>query len=82
MKPVEFEDVNTTYVGGEGIALLPVYRGGGMIISCWRPSWREVLRVVLTRRVWVAVLGDVLPPFAVAADPVRFSVTEGDGDEG
>jgi len=81
MRPVDFPDTNITFVL-DGCADLPAFRGGGMIVTCWRPSWLERLRVLLRGRVWVALLGDKCPPLAVAGGQCVFVPPgggEGDG---
>jgi hypothetical protein len=64
MKPTAFPESNGTLSGGPAVAYgteddvsdLPVHRGAGQIISCWRPSWRDRLRVLVGGRVWLHVL--------------------------
>lgn len=63
MKPKHFPQANSTLLGGPAenygtdldVSDLPVYRGGGEIISCWRPSWRERLRVLVGGSVFLRV---------------------------
>jgi hypothetical protein len=64
MKPTQFPESNGTLSGGpaasygteDDVADLPVHRGVGQIISCWRLSWLDRLRVLITGRVWLHVL--------------------------
>lgn len=45
---------------------LPVWTNGEQCVSCWRPTWRERLSVLLFGRVWVAIwFGETQPPVAV-----------------
>lgn len=60
MEPIRFRDANTTYVG-EGVGDLPAFVGWGMIVTCWRASWWERVKVLFSGRVWCAMLGDVCP---------------------
>ncbi|HEV8247531.1 MAG TPA: hypothetical protein VGP93_17260 [Polyangiaceae bacterium] len=64
MEPTLFPEANGTLTGGPGadygtaapVLDLPVHRGDGQIISCWRPSWRDRLAIIFGGRVWLRVL--------------------------
>jgi hypothetical protein len=62
MRPVDFPQANGTLAGFERVGPLTrvddlrVFRDGGTILSCWRPSWRERLAVLFGRPVWLWVL--------------------------
>lgn len=64
MTPSAFPEANGTLSGGpaknygteDDVVDLPVHRGNGQIISCWRLSWADRFRVMLTGRVWLHVL--------------------------
>ena len=64
MKPIRFREQNGTLGGGPGelygttapVRDLPVYRGGGEVVSCWQVSWLDRLRLLFTGRVWLRVL--------------------------
>ena len=64
MKPSHFPESNGTLSGGpaaaygttDDVADLPVYRGGGEVISCWQLSWLDRARVLFGGRVWLRVL--------------------------
>jgi len=70
VKPVPFRQSNGTLAGGPASAFgadldvvdLPVYRDGKEIISCWRPSWRERLSILLRGRVWLLVVTPTTHP--------------------
>ena len=63
MKPAVFLGVNGTLLGGPAstygteldVTDLPVYRGEGEIISCWRLSFADRLRALLFGQVWLRV---------------------------
>lgn len=58
MKPIKFKESNITFgVGQEGIKELPalLLPEHGEVISCWKLSFKEVLRLLLTRRLWLCV---------------------------
>ncbi len=44
---------------------LPVFRDDKEVISCWKMSFRERLRVLVTGVVWLRVLGRSHPPLAL-----------------
>ncbi len=78
MSPIRFKQQNGSLVGGpsaeygtgDDVIDLPVHRGSGMVISCWRLSFWERLRLVLTGNVWLSVLGTNHAPVKLdAADP-------------
>lgn len=78
MKPVAFKEANGTLLGGPGadfgteesVSDLPVCRAStGEIISCWRLTWLDRLRLLLTGRVWILVLArQTHAPIAVTAE--------------
>jgi hypothetical protein len=49
---------------------LPIYHGGGLMVSCWSLSWLERLRVLFSGRLWLTIVGDVHPAVALSAEPV------------
>lgn len=65
MNPTDFPERNGTLGGGpaerygtvDAVRDLPVHRGNGQVISCWRLTWRDLWRLLRTRRVWLLVLG-------------------------
>ena len=50
------------------VALCTYTDGTPFIESCWRADWRERLRVLLTGRVYLMVMGTRHPPVYVAAN--------------
>jgi hypothetical protein len=64
VKPTQFPEQNGTLSGGPGsvygteddVQDLPVHRGEGMVISCWRPSLGDRLRLLFGGKVWLYVL--------------------------
>jgi hypothetical protein len=63
MTPHRFIQANTTLGGGpadkygtdDDVSDLPVFKGGGEIISVWRPSWRERLSILFGGSIWLRV---------------------------
>lgn len=78
MKPIDFDEANGVLLGGpadrfrteKSVDDLHVYRDEERhIISCWKASWRERFRFLITGRVWLWVLTPKThPPIAVAVD--------------
>ena len=72
MIPIRFEEANTTYTG-EGCGDLPAWHGFDInqkfrIISCWRMTWRERLKALVTGRLWLDIWSTSLPPVALLSD--------------
>lgn len=74
MKPVRFpqQTVDLQRPAGmteEECGSLAVFRNGEHCISCWQPSWRERLLLVLGAPVWLWVWsGSTQPPVALTVD--------------
>lgn len=77
MKPTPFPEANSTLRGGPAsnyatadvVPDLPVHKDGRQIISCWTPTWRERLRVLLGGKVWLLVLArETHAPVCVTAE--------------
>lgn len=58
MKPIEFKEVNVVYGKDQKkYEPLPALKfEDGTMVTCWKLSWRELLRIVWRRKVWVSVL--------------------------
>jgi hypothetical protein len=51
---------------------------GRFCVSCWRPTWRERLSILLFGRIWVWVWsGRTQPPIALEGKRTIFTKTEG-----
>ena len=80
MKPIRFSEF-VQVVRGDGVDSLPVlathYEAlGPAMISCWRPSFKDLLRILFTRKVYLIVLGRAHPAVALSADPKATGVTD------
>jgi hypothetical protein len=71
VEPAVFDGTNAEYAKDQFEYLpLPSHRSAaGMVTCCWRMSWGELLRVVLTRRIWVQTLtfNNPLQPIRISA---------------
>ena len=71
MKPINFPESNKTLSKPESMTdeeclSLDVYSDGEYCISCWKPTLRERLSILLFGRVWVWVLsGKTQPPITL-----------------
>lgn len=72
MKPINFKQSTKTLMA-PGCGDLPVYSDGKTVISCWKPSFGERVRILLTGRVYVGIKsGNTQPPMYVdAATPFK-----------
>ncbi len=80
MKPIEFPEMNTVYgKGSKRFLPLPAHTtGGGHVITCWRPSFGERLRILCTGRIWCSQLTDkkgLQPQFLTAKRLELFTYT-------
>ncbi len=55
----------------------PGGEGKGVVVSCWEPSFRERLSVLLFGRVWLTFYGEHQPPAGIDAVRNIFNHTSG-----
>lgn len=73
MKPIKFKDANKLLTRPHSMTdkecgPLSVWTDGEECMSCWKPSLRERLSVLLFGRVWLSVLsGETQPPVVIWA---------------
>lgn len=58
MKPIEFEGMNRVYAENQPEYLpLPVRKAeDGEVVSCWKLTWWERVKVLITGKMWFACL--------------------------
>ena len=72
MNTVDFPEANKTLTKPDGMTdeecgSLPVYTNGIECISCWRPTPRERLSILLFGKIWLRILsGQTQPPVALS----------------
>ena len=71
MEPIKFKESNRELQAPKGLEEevnpLPVWADGIQCVSCWRPTWRERLSILLFGRVWLNVMaGASQPPVSLA----------------
>lgn len=74
MEPIDFEESNVVFAKDQTEYLpLPAHQRfldtSGKVTSCWRLSWRERFKVLVTGRLWAVVL-----TFNQPLQPQRFGV--------
>lgn len=88
MQPQPFSESNknlTAPIGWkpEDCGDLPVWCDGRQCVSCWRPSWRERLAILIFGRVWLYVVsGLTQPPVALTGAKSVFQVAKAQAPEG
>lgn len=59
MKPIKFKEANTVYAENQPEYLpLPAFKDSkpeGAVISCWKLSFTERLRLLFTGKLWVSL---------------------------
>ena len=66
MTPIQFYEQNIIFVPPPGMEEkvddLPAFKGQGQVISCWRLSLWERIKLLFTGRLWFSVIGTAHPP--------------------
>lgn len=72
MKPIQFSEANQNNEHGD----LPCFVYDKGVICCWALSLKERIKVLLTGRVWMSVIGGFVPSISLlSATPfVRIAV--------
>lgn len=76
MRPTNFKQSNKVLtkpsdMTDEECSSLHVFTDGNQCVSCWKPSIKERLLILLTGRVWLGVLsGETQPPVFVSGESV------------
>ena len=58
MKPIEFKEQNVVYGKDQPEYMpLPALKfDDGMVVTCWKLSWKELVKLIFTRKVWHSML--------------------------
>ena len=58
MRPIEFKESNVIFAKDQPeYQPLPVYKGeDGLVVSCWKLSWRERAKILFTGKLWLNIL--------------------------
>lgn len=79
MKPSNFKEATKTLQKPENMtdkecAPLSVYSDGKICVSCWKPSWKERLSILVFGKVWLGVLsGQTQPPVWIDGSKTVFN---------
>ena len=75
MKPVEFKEFNTKLgvtaeQAEKGVKSCPAFLAerAPLCITCWQVTWRDLWRMLLTRRVWLTHMSHSMPPAALSTE--------------
>lgn len=74
MKPVNFKDSNKTLtkpdsMTDEECSSLHIFNDGTYCISCWRLTFKDLIRIIFTRKVWLWIhSGKTQPPVYIGAE--------------
>jgi hypothetical protein len=74
MKPISFHSQEVTYTHpDENIMDLPVLQicySDGQIgcLSCWKPDWRDRLRILFGKPIYAGLLGGIQPPIFISTE--------------
>lgn len=49
---------------------------GPVMVSCWKVGWRDLLRMLFTRKLWLVVMGKKHPPLFLETDKAYSGVDE------
>lgn len=77
MIPVDFPEANKTFTAprkedeawcGDLRVHIGEEDGLPVLISCWQPSWKDRLRILLGGPVWQTIVGRGLPPSSLRTE--------------
>lgn len=84
MRPFAFKLVNDVLLGGPAekygtevdVLDLPICRLEGSVVSCWRPTLRERISILVFGRVWLHSHSETHPPIYIAGHREYLRVEE------
>lgn len=73
MNPARFGQSNLVMLKPKGLSEaecsdIHAFRDGKQVITCWRPTPEEQVKIAQGQCVWLYVLGDGMPPVFLSAD--------------
>lgn len=74
MKPISFHEKEINFMSPDpNISSLPVLQiayddGQRGLVSCWKPSFREILQIIFGQPIFLMILGEIQPPVALLAN--------------
>lgn len=82
MRPISFKESNKTLLKPESMTdeecfSLDVFTDGEVCISCWKPTLRERLSLLIFGKIWIWVVsGSTQPPIVLDAKRTVFRKNE------
>ncbi len=74
MRASEFPEANTKLLAPKGmedtVYDLPIWKDAtlGLVISHWKPTWRDRIRILFGRPLWLHVQDPTHPPLSIETD--------------
>jgi hypothetical protein len=74
MNPISFHDREVPYTSPDpeikDLPVLPVTYGDGTkgLVSCWKPKFWDILRIILGKPIYLVILGTLQPPVVLLTD--------------
>lgn len=73
MKPIKFKEVNKTWfkpasMTDEECGALPVFQDNKQIISCWKISLFEKIKLLFTGKIWLWNISQIQTPIALGCE--------------
>lgn len=73
MKPIDFPQSTKVLQKPEEMLdteckPLPVWSDGKECVSCWRPTFKERLNILVSGKVWLSVCGRTQPPVYITGE--------------
>ena len=57
MKPIQFKEQNVTFAENQDEYIaLPAFYLNGEVVTCWKASWKDRLRILFVGRIWLHIL--------------------------
>ena len=79
MKPIEFKEQNVVYGKDQKEYMpLPALKfDDGTVIACWKLSWKELIKLAFTRKIWFSTLtfNNPLQPTLLTVDKEELFTT-------
>lgn len=77
MKPVDFPGSNRVYAKDQPQYMpLPAFAdSAGVVVTCWRATWRERLQILFSGNVWAGQLtfnNPLQPQFLASVNPITY----------
>ena len=73
MEPIEFKEQTNVYtkpdsMTDEECGSLPVLKCEDRIFSCWKMTFSERVKALITGKIWFSILCDFQPPISLGVD--------------